>query len=223
MTGHEGHRERMKKRFLQHGLESFDDHNVLELLLFYAVARRDTNLLAHRLLDAFGTLDKVFEALPEELMAVEGIGEHAAALIRLVPAAAQRYLVLRDSMDDILTDTAAIGRYLVARFMTQRRECVMLLCLDTKMKVLDCRVIGEGSLSSISFSVRDIVKTCLMYNTKYAVIAHNHVSGIAVPSQQDIYATREIKKALEMVDIRLIDHIIVGGQDFVSLRDDNIL
>ena len=223
MAGHEGHRERMKKRFLRYGLDSFDDHNVLELLLFFAVPRRDTNALAHQLLDTFGSLDKVFEALPEELMNIQGIGENAAALIRLVPAASKRYLVAKESMDDILPDIDAIGRYLVPRFMSLRKECVMLLCLDQKMKVLDCRVIGVGSLSNASFSIREIVQICLLYNTKYAVLAHNHVGGIAIPSKEDIYATREVRKALELVDIRLLDHIIVAGQDFVSMKDDSFL
>ena len=213
----------MKKRFLRYGLESFDDHNVLELLLFFAVPRRDTNALAHQLLDTFGSLDKVFEALPEELMSIQGIGENAAALIRLVPAASQRYLVVKESMDDILPDIDAIGKYLVPRFMSLRKECVMLLCLDQKMKVLDCRVIGVGSLSSANFSIREIVQICLLYNTKYAVLAHNHVGGIAIPSKEDIYATREVRKALDLVDIRLLDHIIVAGQDFVSMKDDSFL
>ena len=223
MAGHEGHRERVKKRFLRHGLTGFEDHNVLELLLFYAVPRQDTNLLAHRLLETFGTLDRVFEALPEELTAVPGIGEHAAALIRLVPAAAQRYLEAKESMTDILPDVDSVGRYLVPRFMSLRRECVMLLCLDMKMKLLDCRVIGAGSLSAANFSVRDIVQVCLLYNTKYAVLAHNHVDGIAIPSREDIYATQEVRKALDLVDIRLLDHIIVAGQDFVSMKDDCLL
>ena len=223
MSGHEGHRERIKRRFLRHGLASFDDHNVLELLLFFAVPRQDTNALAHRLLDTFGSLDKVFEALPEELMSVQGVGENTAALIRLVPAAAQRYMLVKESMNEILPDIDAIGRYLVPHFMSLRKECVILLCLDTKMKVLDCRVIGVGSLSSANFSVREIVQICLLYNTKYAVLAHNHVGGIAIPSKEDIYATREVRKALEMVDVRLLDHIIVAGQDFVSMKDDSIL
>ena len=223
MSGHEGHRERMKRRFLRHGLTSFEDHNVLELLLFFAVPRQDTNELAHKLLESFGSLDKVFEARPEELMRVPGIGEHAATLIRLVPAAAQRYFLVKESMADILPDTESVGRFLIPRFMNLRRECVILLCLDAKMKVLDCREVGEGGLTFANFSVRDIVQTCLMYDTKYAVLSHNHASGIAVPSQEDIFTTHELRRALAMVDIRLLDHIIVAGQDFVSLKADGVL
>lgn len=223
MAAHEGHRERMKKRFLRHGLASFDDHQVLELLLFYAVPRQDTNELAHRLLGAFGSLDKVFEALPEDLMCVPGIGEHAASLIRLVPEAARRSRIVRDSSAEYLTDREAVGRYLVPRFMNQRTEIVLLLCLDAKMKPLDCRQIGSGGLSSASFSIRDIVQICLMHNARYAVLAHNHVSGIAVASTEDVYATREVKKALGLVGVKLLEHIIVTDEDFVALPVDTIV
>ena len=223
MAGHEGHRERMRKRFLRHGLASFDDHNVLELLLFYAVPRQDTNELAHRLLDTFGSIDKVFEATPEELMSVPGIGENAAALIRLVPQATQRYLIAQESVGKVLSDREAIGRYLLPRFMNQRVEIVMLICLDAKMKVLDCRQIGSGGLNSASFSIRDIVQFCLLHNARYAVLAHNHISGVAVASSEDIYATREVKHALELVGVKLLEHIIVTGRDFAALPVDSIM
>lgn len=223
MAGHEGHRERMKRRFLRHGLDSFDDHQALELLLFYAVPRQDTNELAHRLLDAFGTLDKVFEALPEELMKVSGVGENTAALIRLVPQVTQKYLIARESVGTTLPDREAVGRFLLPRFMNQRVEIVLLICLDAKMKVLDCRQIGSGGLNSASFSIRDIVQYCLFQNARYAVLAHNHLNGVAVASSEDIYATREVKKALELVGVRLLEHIIVTGKDFAALPVDSIM
>ena len=223
MAAHEGHRERMKKRFLRHGLASFDDHQVLELLLFYAVPRQDTNELAHRLMDTFGSLDRVFEALPEELMKVSGIGEHAAALIRLVPEAARRCRIARESSADILSDRESVGRYLVPRFLNQRTEIVLLLCLDAKLKVLDCRQIGSGGLNSASFSIRDIVQVCLMHNARYAVLAHNHLNGIAVASTEDICATHEVKKALGLVGVKLLEHIIVTDEDFIALPVDTIV
>ena len=223
MAGHEGHRDRMKKRFLRHGLSSFDDHNVLELLLFYAVPRQDTNALAHRLLDTFGSLDKVFEALPEELMSVSGIGENAAALIRLVPEVTKRCLIVQESAEKILADRASIGRYLVPRFMNQRTEVVMLLCLDSKMRVLDCRQIGSGGLNSASFSIRDIVQQCLLRNARYAVLAHNHISGVAIASSEDVYTTREVKRALDLIGVKLLEHFIVTGEDYAALPIESIM
>ena len=223
MAGHDGHRDRMKKRFLRHGLSSFDDHNVLELLLFYAVPRQDTNDLAHRLLETFGSLDRVFEALPEELMRVSGVGENTAALIRLVPEVTKRCLIVQESAERILPDRESVGRYLVPRFMNQRTEIVMLLCLDARMCVLDCRQIGSGGLSSASFSIRDIVQQCLLRNARYAVLAHNHVNGVAIASSEDIYTTREVQKALDLVGVRLLEHIIVTGDGFAALPVDSIM
>ena len=223
MAGHEGHRERMRKRFLQHGLSSFDDHNVLELLLFYAVPRLDTNELAHRLLDMFGSLDKVFEALPEDLMRVSGIGENAAALIRLVPEVTKRYLIAQESGDRVLTDRESIGRFLIPRFMNQRVEIVLLLCLDAKMKVTSCRQVGTGGLNSASFSIRDIVQQCLTHNARFAVLAHNHVNGVAIASNEDLYATGEVMKALDMVGVKLLEHFIVTGEDYAVLPIESIM
>lgn len=223
MAGHEGHRDRLKKRFLIQGLEGFDDHTVLELILMFAVARKDTNMLAHNLIERFGSFDQVLEASTEDLMQVPGVGEHAAALLRLIPAAGKRYLMLKESTGEILADSNAIGRYLVPRFMNLHKECVMLLCLDSKFKVLYCGVISTGSLTSASFRIREVVECCLRFDTKYAVLAHNHVGGIALPSREDIVSTQNVFEALGMVDIRLLDHIIVAGRDFVSLKDDKLL
>ena len=223
MGEHDGHRQRMRQRFIKHGLDSFEDHNILELLLFYAQPRRDTNGLAHRLMDAFGSLAGVFEATPEELMTVEGMGESAAALISLVPAAAKRYLMSREETGRILNTVEDVGRYLVPRFMSCRTEVVYLLCLDAKLMVLDCAMVGSGGITSARLDVRHIVQTALMRNAKYAVLAHNHVSGIALPSREDREATDLVRRALAIVDVELIDHIIVAGDDFVSLADDGYL
>ena len=223
MAEHDGHRKRMRQRFLRHGLGNFDDHSVLELLLFYAVPRKDTNLLAHRLMETFGSLDRVFEALPEELTAVEGVGENAAALIRLVPAAAQRYLIAKESHTDILPDVESVGKYLIPRFMNLRTETVMMLSLDTKLKVLDCRTLGSGALNAVDFSARDVVQTALLHNARYVVLAHNHLSGIAIPSREDISVTKSLHSVLSSVGVELLDHIIVAGQDFVSLADDHVI
>lgn len=223
MQGHEGHRERMRRRFLRHGLSNFDDHNVLELLLFYALPRRDTNEIAHRLLERFGSLDRVFEATPEELMEIPGIGETAAALIRLVPETARRCLIVKQGSAKILPDVESMGSYFVPRFMNRNVETVLMLCLDPGMRVIDCRQVGSGGLTSASFSTRDVVRTAMTLNAKYVVLAHNHVSGIALPSVEDRSTTRLLRDALAQVDVKLLDHIIVAGDDYVSLADDGLL
>lgn len=224
MNEHEGHRRRMKQRFLEHGLDSFSDHNVLELLLFFAVPRRDTNLMAHQLLNAFGGLDGVFDAPPDALKrAAPGLTDNAAALIRLVPAAARRYFMAKTDPGQPLTSSADIGNYLLPRFFCGREETAYLLCMDAKMKVLDCRELGRGSTVSVRLDVRQIVKIALEQNASVVVLAHNHASGFAVPSEEDVAATVHIRSVLANVGVLLADHIVVAGDDFVSMADSNCL
>lgn len=223
MGEHDGHRKRMRARFLRYGLNDFADHNVLELLLSFALPRKDTNLLAHRLMDTFGGLDAVFEATPEALMKVDGVGESAAAIIRLVPEAARRYLITKEAAGDILSSAEEAGKYLVPQFMNCREETVYLVCLDAKLKVLDCRRLGSGGVTSVPVNIRQILETALMKNATNVILAHNHTSGIALPSAEDRAVTVAVRDALAPAEITLIDHIIVAGNDFVSLADDGLL
>jgi DNA repair protein RadC len=220
---HDGHRDRMKKRFLQHGLDNFDDHNVLELLLFYALPRRDLNPLAHELLERFGGLNGVFEATMEELLAVPGLGGSAAALLHLIPQVSRRYMISRGGGNDILDSSTKVGEFFVPRFMYEKDEVVYLACLDSKCKLLSCREISRGVVNSAEVSVRRIVELALNQNASSVVIAHNHASGLAIPSREDEVSTVRIKKALELVGIALADHVIVSGEDYVSMIDSGIL
>ncbi len=223
MADHSGHRKRMRERFLRHGLDNFKDHEILELLLFYAQPRMDMNETAHALLETFGSLDAVFEATPEALMTVPGIGESAAALIRLIPAAARRYRMAKEERGVILATSEEAGRYLIPRFMNCREETVYLVCLDAKLKVLDCRQVGSGSTVSVPFRLRKIVEVALMHNATAVILAHNHTSGIALPSKEDEITTLRVRDVLAEVGVVLYDHIIVAGEDFVSLSDDGLL
>jgi DNA repair protein RadC len=219
MNVHKGHRSRMKRRFLEHGLESFEDHHVLEILLFYALPRVDVNPLAHNLIKRFGSLAAVFDAPLDELEMVEGIGRNAATLIKLIPQVARRYMISRASFGDILDSSEKAGRYLLPRFFGERDEVVYLVCLDAKCKVLNCRLMFRGSVNSANVSIRKIVETALSFNATSVILAHNHTSGIALPSREDQITTRKIEAALKAVDIALTDHIIVADEDFVSLAD----
>ena len=223
MADHSGHRQRMRERFLRYGLDNFNDHNVLELLLFYAVPRQDTNELAHALLDAFGTLDGVFDASVDALKSVDGIGDTAAALIHLVPEAARRYFISKTLPGDILADSEAAGKYLLPRFLTCRNETMYLVCMDAKLKVLDCREVSQGSTTSVSVNLRRIVQIALGQNASVVMLAHNHTSGIALPSQEDVAVTLKVRDLLEQVGVDLADHIVVAGDDFVSMADSGLL
>ena len=223
MGVHDGHRERLKSRFFEYGLESFNDLNALELLLFYAIPRRDTNLIAHTLLNRFETLDGVFKASKQELCDVEGIGENSAGLIMLIPqimkktmVSATRKIVCIDNSDDA-------GSFFLPRFMGEEDEVAYMLCLDSQRRVIKCTEIGRGVVNSVNINLRQVVETALKYKASSVIISHNHPNGIALPSAEDDIVTKQISQALQMVGVYLADHIVVAEGDFVSYSDSNML
>ena len=223
MSIHDGHRDRMRRQLKTSGMDSLSDVQVLEVLLYYAAPRGDTNPTAHALLSRFGTLDSVFSAPESELKKVNGVGDAAAQLIRLVPQVARRCLMSRSAQIEILDTTSKCGQYLLPYFHGESEEVVYLLCLDAKCKAICCVPVHRGSITAASISVRKIVQTALNQNAASVVLAHNHPSGYALPSPEDLDTTRTLQTALQAVGIVLADHIIVADDDFVSLADDGYL
>ncbi len=217
MSIHEGHRQRLKKQFREGGLENFTDYQILELLLFYIIPRRDTNPIAHELIKRFGSLYQVLEAPAEELEKVDGIGPNAAVLLSLITAVARAYLLNRTEKTLALNTIEECCEYLKYTFVGKREEVVYLLCLDAKCKLLGCREVGKGSVNSANVPIRRIVEMALGLNASSVILAHNHPSGDARPSPEDISTTRRVAAALSMVDVVLADHIIVADDDYVSL------
>ena len=217
MTIHKGHRQRLKDRFLREGLDNFEELYVLELLLYYCIPRVDTNPIAHALLDYFGSLTAVFEATPEELKRVPGIGDNAATFLALIPQVGRFYQIKRAQPGDILHTISQCGNYLVPYFYGRENETVFLLCLDAKCKVLACKLVGEGSVNSANIPIRRVVEIALNTNATTVVLAHNHPSGLALPSHDDIQTTLRLARAMEAVEITLADHIVGADNDFVSM------
>lgn len=213
----------MKARYRDHGLDNFNDVNVLELLLFYAIPRKDTNELAHALLDHFGSLDRIFEASVPELEEVPGIGENTALLITLVPQITRRYLMAKGNCISSITSSAEAGKYLVPRLMFEKEEKLLLLCLDAKKSVISCVSLGSGVINAVDVNVRKVVENAVRNRASSVILAHNHPSGVALPSREDERITREIASALKLVGIPLDDHIIVAGDDFVSFADSGLI
>lgn len=216
---HAGHRARVKEEFMVRGLAGMPDHKALELLLFYAIPQGDVNPLAHRLIDTFGSLAGVFNATTEQLLSVKGVGEHAACLIKLIPALGGRYQADRSQLGHILDTTERLGEYLAPEFFGQRNEVSVVLCLDAKCKVLQCRQLTEGTADATSLNLRKIMEIALACNASQVVLAHNHISNIAVPSEADLLATKLAYDTFQQVDILLRDHLIFACDDYISLRD----
>lgn len=216
---HSGHRDRMKKQFLDQGADGFNDHQLLELLLFYCIPQGDVNPLAHELLRHFGSLSAVFDADYDELLKVKGIGPHGAFLFRLLPQIMRRYELSRMDCETIITSSTDAGTYLLPYFYGARNEMSYLLCLDAKGKVLGCDCLSEGSLNMTSVNTRAAVECALRHRASCVLLAHNHTSGIAKPSAEDVAATVQVDRVMDAMGIELLDHLVVADGDFVSLKE----
>lgn len=217
MSIHTGHRQRLKERFLREGLDNFDELYVLELLLYYPIARKDTNPIAHSLLAHFGSLTAVLEAPVEELVKVPDVGPETAAFLHMIPQLCRYYQVHKEQPGEILHTLDRCGSFLVPYFSGRPYETVYLLCLDAKCKVLCCKYVGEGSVNSANVPIRRLVEIALAANATTVILAHNHPSGLALPSADDIQTTQRVARALNAVEINLADHIVVADGDFVSM------
>lgn len=222
MSIHDGHRERLRKRFKDEGLDGFSEIQTLELALFYAISRKDTNPIAHALLDHFGSIAQVLEAPVEELQKVPGVGENTAVYLRMITELGRFYMVSRTTQTKVLTTLEQCAEYMLPFFYGRRLETVFLLCLDAKCKVLCCKEVAEGSVNAAGISVRKVVETALGANATSVVLAHNHPSGVAVPSGEDVQTTRRIAAALAAVDVHLVDHIVVADEDYVSMAQSGV-
>ncbi len=217
MSIHHGHRERLKERFRQEGLDNFDQVNALELILFYCIPRIDTNPLAHRLINHFGSLKAVLEASPEELEKVDGVSKATATFLPLITDMGRYYQKQCAEQRTVFTNLSECGNYLTSFFYGKNTEHVYMLCLDAKGRLLCCKLVGEGSVNSANVPIRRVVEIALSVNASTVVLAHNHPSGLAIPSADDVQTTYQVAAALEMVDVVLADHIIVSGDDYVSI------
>lgn len=216
---HAGHRARQKEKFRAHGLDSFTDVEALEMLLYYAIPRADTNELAHLLLDRFHGFRGVLEADMDELESVPGVGENAATLLRLVTALNTRYQRAGHKRGTSVSGSAEIGAFLQHEFDFRNRECSALLCLDPGGHVIECHILAEGTSAMVELSAREIMQYVLQDKAARVVLAHNHVAGVALPSNADLSATARIYHMLRMIGVELLDHLVFCDGDFVSMRE----
>ena len=217
---HESHRERVKARFYAEGMEHFADHQVLEMILFFAIPRKDTNETAHRLLERFGSLSAVFEASKEDLCRVEGIGAHAAFLIKSYPAVAKRYYSDRFSARSHKWSYEGIGRQLVVYFSGKNAEEVYAIFLDNALCICGEQSIHTGDINGAGFSMRKLAEACVAHKATYVILAHNHPHGVPIASPDDLDTTETLKYFLAQMSVYLIDHFIVAEGRFSSIDRD---
>lgn len=216
---HNGHRDRMRQEFLKGGLESFSDVRTLELLLFFSRPQGDVNPLAHALLAQFGSLSGVLDADPADLQRVPGVGENTVVLLKLFTALSSKYLASRAKKDVDGSSTQGLWDIFSPYFFGARNEMTFLGCFDSNLKLLGVKQISEGIPNASGINVRSLSYIALSMNATAVVLAHNHPSGVALPSREDETATELAREALDAMGVALVDHIIVADNDYVSLRE----
>jgi len=216
---HQGHRARVKERYILNGLDSFADHQVLELLLFYCYPRQDTNEIAHRMLNEFGSFYNLLEADPREISRRCGVSVHAAVLVSMIPSLARRYMASRWDEKEPIDSSEKAGQYVVSLFADKKVECLYLICLNNQKKLIYAAQVSEGSLSGAPLYPRTVAEIAIKHQAAAAIIAHNHPGGALAPSKQDVEATKKIASALSAIDVELLDHIIAAGEQYYSFSD----
>lgn len=216
---HKDHRSRVRETFRKTGLDNQPDHNLLEFLLFYSIPRKDTNEIAHRLINTFGSLDGVFNATYERLLEVDGIGESSALLISSIPAICRRYVEAARAKKINLSEPEDARNFILTKYYGCKNEVFYLICLDAMGNLINCCNLAEGNADSVVIDKRAVLETAFRNSADTVILAHNHPGGIAAPSKEDLLMTGEFTSIFKKVGIRLADHIIVGGNDAVSLAE----
>ena len=224
MSLHNGHRERLKDRYITSGgLEGFSDSQVLEMLLFYCYPQGDTNEKAHMMLNEFGALSNLMESSVQEIMRRCNVTKRIAVLITLIPHLSKRYATSKWAKRALIDSVQKAGEYAKTLFIGKVTEHFYIICLDSQRRLLYPSLVGEGSLNDIAIYPRKIVEEALKHQASYAILAHNHPGGALKPSQNDLDSTFVINRALAPLDITVLDHIIVAGEEFYSFSENEQL
>lgn len=215
---HANHRKRVRARFMKDGnFDSFEPHQVLELLLFYSVPRRDTNDLAHKLLNEYGSLYTLMNARPEDIMKRCKVSETTAVLISMMPHLCRKFLSSALNEENICINSfSAAHSYFESILAGKPYESFYMLCLDLNKNLKKVVKISDGTTSSSPVYMEKVVGDALLHNSSFVIIGHNHPNGTKKPSNSDVTVTTQIKNALAHVNIKVLDHIIICGNDSFS-------
>lgn len=214
---HSEHRKRLRETFRNADIGGMPEHNILELLLFYSIPRKNTNDLAHELITRFGSLSKVFDATYEQLLEVDGIGESSALLISLIPGICRRYTEGKTTGKVNLSDPEDAQNYVKDKFYGCKTEVFYILCLDSSGNLINCSKIAQGTSGTVLVDKRNAMQTACRNDADKVILAHNHPNGVAAPSREDLELTNEFSSMFSTVGIRVVDHIIVADNDTLSL------
>lgn len=216
---HTGHRQRLKEKFLTYGHEVLSDHEFLELLLFFSVPYKNTNELAHKLLNEFGSFSQLIEAEYETLknLDIKDMKDNSACLMKLILAAVNRYNSEKNDITRTQITPQNIGIFAKNLFYGHNEEVSYALLLDRDCYVKKVKMISKGTLNATPIYPREVIKLAVSHEEPYVMIMHNHPGGTPKPSEKDIEVTKTLINALSYAEVRLIDHVIVAGDQVLSM------
>ncbi len=215
---HKGHRERVRQKFLKTKLEGFADHEKLEFLLFYARPLINTNEIAHKLLNEFGSISKVFDASVEDLKKIKGVSDSTAILLKIIPEMSHEYVNTKSDLL-IMDKFKVVKDYFISQFINEQNEVVKIACLDDRLRLIDCGTIIEGSPKSTTANIKKLIEFTYKNNCDSIILAHNHPDGNMIPFDDDLKMTKDIYNCLKPIGIKLIDYIIVADDQAVSFKE----
>lgn len=222
-NNHIHHRKRMREEFSQNGFKGWQKHRVLEYLMFQAIPVKDTNDMAHELIEKCGGFTNVFYADKNEIMEVDGVGPKTAEYLSMLGEFVRYYNNVIYDKDSFVLDSNTSEQYFRDLFAGHNRECFFIICLDPQSRILNCERVFEGSFESMDVDIAKIMRIAVRCDASHVVLAHNHPSGIAKPSNADIVSTQAVERALLMGGVKLLDHIIVADGKCVSMSNENLL
>ncbi len=215
----EGHRRRLQDKFLNSGLSGFHDYEVIELLLTLATPRKDCKDAAKAALKRFKTLQGVFQASPQELCELKGIGPKNLLGLKLIKEVADRYLEKKLIAKDPIHNSKELFDYLYHSLRDKKRECFNAIFLDSKNKIISMNTLFQGTLTQSSVYPREVVQSALNHQAAALIFAHNHPSGDPSPSKEDISITKQLVFACKVMGINVHEHIIIGNNKYFSFAD----
>ena len=218
-----GHRSRLKERFKKSGLTGFHDYEIIEFVLTYAIPRRDVKPLAKNLIEHFKNLRNIFDASVEDLQSVQGIGEHAAILIKLLKESASAYLLHKIKNENVIDSVDSVIEYCRHYLAGNRDEVFLLLYLNSKNAIIEKEIIQTGTIDQTVVYPRKVIESAIKHNASSLILVHNHPSGDPSPSEADRNLTKVLTRALRTIDIVVHDHIIIGKDSHFSARENGWL
>lgn len=223
MAIHDGHRDRIREKIIKGALDGFHDHEILEFILFHAIPMKDTNDIAHRLIDEFGSFSAVLDSDVERLTAVSGMTRNAAILLTTLPFISRKYQSKNDKQTISLRNLECVKEYILSEMSSLTREELRIICKDSAANLIYCGVLAKGTVSEVNLFKRELVDMAMRHKAVSVIIAHNHPSKTCQPSPADIRLTQEAAIAVSMVNIIFDDHVIVAGNEIFSFKQNGLL